>query len=1610
MYVTQVDDLFDGILNKFNSFLIDEKAFQKLNSDTNFVKFQNQIIAYIKKFIETIPKKDIVNIIKNESYYDSIVNIIKRYCAYYIYLGIGYFYEGGRDLYITNIIEASRYQRDSTFQINNFFNSENNSKIISFYNDIKNFISLLQYKTIDKIKIILTNNPLRYESTIKLFNDLGEDYIVEYFLIKDNFHNVMKALIFKQIYLKEEKNEILNMLNQQEKENAEYKYIEVVVSNEKKIVDFNVIQKLLTYEELRAGLAEEIYSYLEEIRDTKEIIIKENMEFVNYLFSNKIIIPITEEFLRYHKDTEKYDPESLVESSNIAERDATKIKYIVSKMNNVRNYYSPLLDKNPKLKLDTAKLFYKPMDPKMAILYNADEEIKIIQKLEISEQTSDIDLLVDLENIRKYAYVNFKNFSRDGIKIRPMKTIEGIRSIVLDYKSNTKQPIDTRIGHDMIDMNVIGIAWNPSFKPLNCFFPKDMIDVRSKMQNENGYEAMIKVMKKTFGKKNIDNLFVWMFNNKKDKPLSKTYINFSTSDVANNIKIMLGELYNVYIDIVYHKLEQYLDSLKETNLWEFNNIMKGYNKKYFNFNLMQHLTNILIEKIIINKIPELEIIPDEVDSMIPGKRDKLIILPVLDRKKDKKTIILLGKKEDDIVIDMSKKSIPVCNHYVKWLSIMKISRKSDDFNQAIFDYVKQYVKLDEHGDYICKSCNEGVNLYKYVHSASYNEEMDTFMTTSIAVNQKLEEISKYAKYMRSIRNIEKSIEKFAYSLDIIAYLGNDPIIKLRRKMIIKDTIDLILIHTKWLRIQPKNRIEMANKKYGIGKDLTNLFFFELKDEIFLTSSTDTDYYKIIKYNNIMAYLVFIIITELNSGQIISLKEDKRYNYFTFKKFGVNLFNDMFLRINQKEKIPIMKIPLLAYILYYFSGMMVSYRLWLYNDKAIEPKDKPMFLVGLQKTIIHTVMDLFNTLVEANLDQREKTDDKSSTPLDYLYEIINTRIADKIKHTYNDDQLLKRVEMIAMKNINFDETTKKVTFLTKKIPTIDLNIEFKPMERIKERCDLETSEIERIPFKSQSNEIDVLTNCMDGRFHVWNYKSGDMICNLCSKQYNELLKMIKKGDTETEKQTTNDYLDKIKLINLKKLAKKYCISGDMHDLDSDGKCSRCKVNINTYNPIDKELKQLERNIEIRTNDVTIMQINRMRQYNEDIAKKIIQDKETLNRMNRLYETETNNKLEYYIEKFVNRLSQTLGPKIKVKDTTIYLKETVYIIDHDYFGNEMRDSRQQPFVILSSENKINLTKSHPLFNQDILWYRDKASKVFVYYNSITLQYLGYSEDNKTLKKTKNNASLKIEHSLIHSIMYLGYENQYFNLYHANKMYIRDLTVDLGSNEKDVVENILRNRLSNLKQIIERVVSIITNIKNGGKVTSKYNVEEKEIVTEFTKKLKNFNMTDIFADSNYIARKFAINTNLPERLNISLSNNYMNLDQLNAMQNTDNKIIFFLIYNFNKLLDSNIQPAIQSELAHLIIIIIRFIYNQYYRPYSNYNIRKFDFELINETPYIDEKFKVVGHYQELLTQQEIDDPDRKEAQYSDQEAAESLDIDDYEKDDDIDGSFEALDGYEN
>ena len=40
---------------------------------------------------------------------------------------------------------------------------------------------------------------LNFPRRLNLFNDLGEDHIVEFFLIADNFHNILKAIIINYL-------------------------------------------------------------------------------------------------------------------------------------------------------------------------------------------------------------------------------------------------------------------------------------------------------------------------------------------------------------------------------------------------------------------------------------------------------------------------------------------------------------------------------------------------------------------------------------------------------------------------------------------------------------------------------------------------------------------------------------------------------------------------------------------------------------------------------------------------------------------------------------------------------------------------------------------------------------------------------------------------------------------------------------------------------------------------------------------------------------------------------------------------------------------------------------------------------------------------------------------------------------------------------------------------------------------------------------------------------------------------------------------------------------------------------------------------------------------
>ena len=1571
MYITELDELFDKTIDKFYNFLNNKKSFEIFRKETNFVTIQNYIIDLIKEFItKNITEDSILKIVKNKSNVNFIFETIKRYCAYYIYLSIAYLYESGRDLYTTNVIESSKNQKDSTYQIDNFFNSENNSKLISFFYIIKNLLSVIKLgNTMEKIKVILRNNPINFQSTLKFVDELGDDYIIQYVLIKNNFHNIIKTIIFRLIYLNEEKNDILSILKQEEEENAEYKYIEIVTSKRTKLVDFTTIQRFLTIKEIRDGLAEEIYDYLEEFRQEKELDYKENEQYVQYLFTNQVIIPVTDEFLRFHKDSEKYDPESLVTStSDIKERDATKIKYIINKVSKVRNFKSEVIKNNPKLKLETESFFYKPLDYREAVLYNDNEEIKIVQKLEDSEKTSDLDLLGDLENIRKYSYLNYKDY--EGFKIRPSKPTTCIRYINIKYKNSRDTKIETRIGNEDIDINVKGVIWNPSRLSIDCFKKENLVDVKSLYQTKNGFSSFKKIIERTFKSKE-KLLFYWIFDPENDIPELDEYVNLNKQNYKSNVFNLLANIFKIYYSNVQKKLLDYVKSFNSLSIYHLNNILNKYSRKYVSKSFDKKMFIDANKYSLLNKLTEKEVIPDKVDSLIPGKQGTIIKLPKIDVEKYQENVLIVTDKKEE-VINIDKEQItPICLHYIKWNHLKRIRKKTDEYTQEMFNFIKQYVSLDKNNEYTCKSCGEYLHIPNNVWTGTYVEEKDQFLTTSIVVHEDLEKNPKYAKYKKVIKNLQKNLEKFAYSTNLTFYIGNQETKKVRRKMIIKDTIDLLLLNNKFLKTQDRNRIAEYSKKYGIHQDYTRLFFFELKDDIFVTSSDDTDQFKIIKYNNILSYMIILLICDLNAGQIIGLKYDKICNYYRFNILKEQIFGKLFLRLNQKDKIPALKLPLFCYIIYYFSCILISNYFWLSDIGGDSSKKQKTFNYNLHITVIHTFFDLLNSIIEGNLFYENKN---------FLYQIISIRIIDKLEHLYSDKELLDRIEEDTKQRFRTDDG-KIIKQVINVIPFIDKDT--KVIKDKKNRfCEPVTKKLKIGKNKSYNSDLDPTTNCPDGKYHKWKLTDGQLVCSLCNSVYDKMEKQVTS--------TAEDYqhiINQLKYDYYKKMLKEYCISGQLHEF-SDGKevCDKCKINPFTYKYTDKEIDRFEKNITQNESEKQIKMIDQTKKQVDKLENEKKKSSKIINKFNDRYAKNTNFKINNYIDDFIDKIIKNLGKNVKIDDKEIQIKDTYYFIDHDYLGTEKKNG----FKIFEYEKKIILDKNNKDFEKDIYYYKDRTKNITVYYDAATLQYLGYMENNKIFK-SKSNSYLKIFYSVRDKLKLLGLSNHYYRKENLTKK----------DNTNNLIESLLETRVLNLKYIIRRVNGIIYSIKNKYRADSIYSIKEKTLINDFIKSLKKFNVTNqdnqksVFKHSKYIVNKIPV-SKISDDLKVDLNKKYINVEFLDNLNNLDSKLLFFLVYNFNRLLDYN-EGNTKVILSTLIINIIDIMFTHYWTNTEDFSIRKFQEILIidSECPNLRDNNRVVSSYEDLL-ESNIPIDELKEMEYDVQQEADALDYDDYDDED--------------
>ena len=352
MYIEEIDNILDQTLDKFMySWILENKIkelvkYNKLIKEPNFIKYQKDINFILDYGYDLISTKDIEKIVTKTANINLIKNLILKYIGYYLFLLIGINYESKIEIFNNNIIEFSRNQANYKLKIDNFFNTESNSNIIKNTNLIKELVNYIE-KIIDgKNK---ENNLDNYSDNLKEFiklygNDNFNNFLNLYKKeIKNNKiiveHNIIKIIIYLNLYKVTEKKEIFNIIETTEISNGEFTFIDVVIPKSS-FIDYNSIESLLNPYDLKTDMPEVIYDlinedYSENISDVRKYFTDFDIK-IQKLIDMHIIIPIVDDFLLYNKDNEKYEKQDKIETKK---KEDTKIKYIINKINTVADYY-----------------------------------------------------------------------------------------------------------------------------------------------------------------------------------------------------------------------------------------------------------------------------------------------------------------------------------------------------------------------------------------------------------------------------------------------------------------------------------------------------------------------------------------------------------------------------------------------------------------------------------------------------------------------------------------------------------------------------------------------------------------------------------------------------------------------------------------------------------------------------------------------------------------------------------------------------------------------------------------------------------------------------------------------------------------------------------------------------------------------------------------------------------------------------------------------------------------------------------------------------------------------------------------------------------------------
>jgi hypothetical protein len=1566
MYVNKIDTLFDEILEDLNNH-INNKNF--INNKKNFLENQKEINIFLVSYFKTLDLNIIseeIKILKDKNY---VINKLNIYVCYFLFLYLGLNSINAENEFIYNLIEFSKNQINFEYKLENFFNSETNANIINYFKIINKILIILSLDE-DKISEYL-KKPENVE-TLNILNEIGKDIIDIKFRIEnkdEQINNIIKTILFIDFYRKKERKILSDMI--ENSEDDEYIYINIIIPN-KKHIDYNMVENILSAREIDIGLVDEFWKLIKNSEEVNSIQISNENKIIE-LIQCGMFIPIVEDFLLYHKDIESYEIET--DKSIRKKKEITKIKYIVNKLELTADYYSAKVLNNSERKQLADLNFNLQLIDRRAVIINNNEDIDIINKL-LNQNIKDNEYFSEFSNFKVYAYNNFKDFSRDGFNINLNKTINVMRSVTVEntiFKQKNKNILQMRSGSKDLSINIVGLMIPSNINSVFCLQNIELLDISKLSNTNNGYRLFVKYLENIMVKnKKHGSSIYWLFNLQNDKVIINNYEQENSLTQQEQMKMIMFKLYNEIIDLIYKNI--YTSITPIMDIKKSFNYFKQYEDNPLKLSVESDNYYKLEQYILFDNSIKTDGRYDINEDIFHGISDNIIKLknipPPLEYPIKQIKINMNIKKITDRI--NSDKVIGICQHNITWDYIRSIRKISPSkYSDLLFQFGEQYIIETEMNEYICKSCSGMLDIKKYIYESYYDTSTQKFKTFSSHMEVPLEEIKEYEKYKGTITSLDKLIEKIAIISKVPYFIGGQTI-KWRRKIIIKDTIDIILINTSLLGKIQKSKKDQINK-YGINKNLSNIFSFELDNNIFLFTSKDKDYLRLIKYNNIIAYTVILIILELNESNAIFMDGETKglCNYSVFEKYGNNLFDGLKIIINRDSDITnIIKYPVLCYMIYIISCMITKYGMWYYEYP--EDVDKKKSSVIVQKTIINTVIDILNNIIENSISKNSSR----------IYDIIST------KFFYSLPTIYSKVEMLDRFKINEQFRKYIQSNLIKVEPILITKFTYSSEPSNYNTC-IFSKQLLNLNFfdKISFNNVNNITNCLSGEFHKWVYKNELYQCGICSID-------IK----------TNIYNPKIsaeivlnyKYIKLRNLVEKYCLQCELHNFNtsSNNVCSKCNKNKN-YEYSKNELNDFEKYFNT-INKIKIINYNNKKETKiNTVIENIINQ----------YNSIVDNEPYKFIDNFLDTINAVIGVEV---GSNANFKENIYILDHDYFGIQLKE----PIQLSDKDNKIFI-KYNAFFKKTVITYTSNvAGKVDVYYDLITHILLGYKETSKDYVILKDQyKKIKIKYSIYEKIKILGYESKTINIiekiqdysvkYNAKKViYIKNVDKDLMIN---IMKDIIRIRIKNLKKIIYELQRYLYRIKNNYKVKIRVDKETEyedpiiEIVEKYSNKIKNMEIYDINKENKifgnwkiinyyfYLLNKIEIDFEITDTIDASL---------INSLDKHGNLILYYIVSEFTKLINYNSDKFIRTNIIYFLLDFINIAFDMFNTEAIMENFEMKMFVMANKYSEfllgrLDYEQTTYGIYEELLDDKE-QTPEEQDIIADNIEEAQALDID--------------------